>query len=224
MNKEINPFETEFGLTTPDGALVATSVPGRPAFRVAKRGFDIVISLTGLVITTVMGIVLVALNPIWNRGPLFYSQIRMGRDCQPFRAYKFRTMRASNAIARGPNDPVETDRITPLGHFLRRTRLDEWPQFLNVLRGEMSFIGPRPDYWDHALHYAETVPGYRLRHMVRPGITGLAQVDGGYAEGVDATSTKTRIDLAYIKESGPAMDWYVFWRTVSVVLTGQGAR
>jgi lipopolysaccharide/colanic/teichoic acid biosynthesis glycosyltransferase len=88
----------------------------------------------------------------------------------------------------------------------------------------MSLIGPRPDYWDHATHYLDFIPAYRQRHMVRPGITGLAQVDGGYAEGVDATVKKTRHDLRYIRGSGIAMELYVLWRTIYVVCTGFGAR
>jgi len=133
-------------------------------------------------------------------------------------------MRPVHRILRGPDDPLEADRITRLGQLLRRSRIDELPQFLNVLAGHMSFIGPRPDYWDHAKHYLDTIPGYRQRHVVRPGITGLAQVDGGYAEGVDATVLKTRHDLRYIRGNGLAMELYVLWRTIYVVFTGFGAR
>jgi lipopolysaccharide/colanic/teichoic acid biosynthesis glycosyltransferase len=88
----------------------------------------------------------------------------------------------------------------------------------------MSLIGPRPDYWDHATYYLNTIPTYRQRHSVRPGIIGLAQVDGGYAEGVDATVEKTKCDLHYIRGIGVAIEFYVLWRTIYVVLTGFGAR
>jgi lipopolysaccharide/colanic/teichoic acid biosynthesis glycosyltransferase len=169
-------------------------------------------------------LVLLVINPIWNAGPLFFLQTRMGRDCRPFRAVKFRTMRLVNQIMRGPDDPVEADRITPLGHFLRRSRIDELPQFLNILAGHMSLIGPRPDYWDHATHYLDSIPSYRQRHIIRPGITGLAQVDGGYAEGVNATVEKTRRDLRYIRSSGITMELYILLRTIYVVCTGFGAR
>ena len=196
----------------------------RSGFHVFKRGFDIVAALICLPIVALISLALLVINPIWNRGPLIFAQTRMGQDCRPFTAYKFRTMHCAESIERGPNDPVETDRITRLGAFLRRSRVDELPQFFNVLIGQMSVIGPRPDFWDHAVHYVETVPGYRLRHAMRPGITGLAQVDNGYAEGVDATVTKTHHDLRYIQAAGLATDWYVLWRTVVVVLTGSGAR
>ena len=201
-----------------------TRKPEHARYVALKRGFDIVTSLCFLPVVAVIAVVLLIINPIWNRGPLFFVQTRMGRDCQPFKAYKFRTMRCAPEIVRGPNDPVETDRITRLGAFLRKTRIDELPQFANVLLGQMSVIGPRPDYWDHAVHYARTVPGYRHRYSMRPGITGLAQVDNGYAEGEDATLIKTNHDLRYIQSAGLATDWYVLKRTVVVVFTGFGAR
>jgi lipopolysaccharide/colanic/teichoic acid biosynthesis glycosyltransferase len=194
------------------------------SFRFAKRAFDLVVTVVGLPLILFTALILLAINPIWNVGPIFFLQTRMGRDCRPFRAVKFRTMRPASHILRGPDDPLEIDRITPLGQFLRHSRVDELPQIFNVLAGHMSLIGPRPDYWDHAIHYLESIPTYRQRHSVLPGITGLAQVDGGYAEGVDATVEKTRDDLRYIRDSGTAMELYVLWRTINVVLTGFGAR
>ncbi len=198
--------------------------PTTASFGIAKRAFDLVVAIAALPLIVLTALVLLAINPVWNAGPLFFLQTRMGRDCRPFRAVKFRTMRPANRIMRGPDDPLEADRITPLGQFLRRSRIDELPQFFNILAGHMSLIGPRPDYWDHATHYLDSIPAYRQRHIVRPGITGLAQVDGGYAEGIDATVEKTRHDLRYIRGSGIAMELYVLWRTIHVVCTGFGAR
>lgn len=195
-----------------------------PGFETAKRLFDLAGSLLALPVVGLIALALVLLNPIWNRGPLLFVQKRMGQNGQPFNAYKFRTMSCVSEIRRGPNDPVETDRITPLGRFLRKTRLDEVPQFWNVLFGEMSIIGPRPDYWDHALHYAQTVPGYQKRHAMRPGITGLAQVHIGYAEGEDGAMVKTRFDLRYIRGASFLLDLYVLRRTIVVICTGFGAR
>ena len=194
------------------------------AFRFCKRLFDILVSILALPVIAFIGLILLLLNPFWNAGPLFFLQTRMGRDCKPFRAVKFRSMRPAGEIVRGPDDPLEADRITPLGHWLRRSRIDELPQLVNVLVGQMSVVGPRPDFWDHATHYLDTIPGYRQRHQVRPGITGLAQVDGGYAEGVNATLEKTRHDLRYIRSGGVAMEIYVLWRTIHVLMTGFGAR
>lgn len=193
-------------------------------FLVLKRGFDILVALSAMPVVLLLSALLLVLNPIGNAGPLFFLQTRMGRGCRRFTALKFRTMRPIGQIVRGPDDPLEHERITPLGRFLRVTRLDELPQFVNVLNGDMSVIGPRPDYWDHAIHYVESIPGYRERHRVRPGITGLAQVDAGYAEGVSATVVKTRHDLRYIRRLGARMELYVLWRTLYVVLTGFGAR
>ncbi|MEO0622283.1 MAG: sugar transferase [Pseudomonadota bacterium] len=190
----------------------------------AKRAFDVAVAVGALPVVSFVALLVFVLNPLTNRGPLFYHQLRMGRNCKPFTMVKFRTMRDGDEIDRGPDDPVEDNRITPLGRILRRTRIDELPQIINILTGDMSLIGPRPDFWDHAIHYIDAVPGYRERHTVRPGITGLAQVDGGYAEGIHATVEKTQFDMEYITRLGPAMEAYVLMRTVRVVFTGHGAR
>ncbi len=227
MNKHIQELDIDVTVTPspklradPSVTIHATSL----IFRMFKRAFDVLIAVAALPLVVVTALLLLAINPLWNAGPLFFMQTRMGHGCRPFRAVKFRTMHPADQIVRGPDDPLESDRITPLGQFLRRSRMDELPQFFNVLVGHMSLIGPRPDFWDHATHYLDFIPGYRQRHMVRPGITGLAQVDGGYAEGVDATVEKTRHDLRYIRGSGLAMELYVLWRTIYVVFTGFGAR
>lgn len=197
-------------------------------FLASKRVFDIFCAIAAAPLVLLIGLALVVANPLWNRGPLIFVQQRMGRNCRPFMAYKFRTMACDTAPPgpgrRGPNDPVETHRITPLGRWLRQTRIDEFPQFFNVLIGEMSLIGPRPDQWDHARHFAVAVPGYRDRHRVRPGITGLAQIYNGYAEGEDATVAKTRADLTYISTASWRNETRIMWRTVRVMLTGFGAR
>jgi lipopolysaccharide/colanic/teichoic acid biosynthesis glycosyltransferase len=228
MNNHIQQLDIDVAArpATPAGrsGLPAAMHPTTAGFRIAKRAFDLVVAIAALPLILLTGLVLLVINPVWNAGPLFFLQTRMGRDCRPFRAMKFRTMRPANRITRGPDDPLEADRITPLGQFLRRSRIDELPQFFNILAGHMSLIGPRPDYWDHATHYLDSIPAYRQRHVVRPGITGLAQVDGGYAEGIDATVEKTRHDLRYIRGSGIAMEFYVLWRTIHVVCTGFGAR
>lgn len=199
-----------------------SAVGGTVVFWAAKRVFDIGFSLLLLMPLGLSMLVLTVLNPIWNKGPLFYRQTRMGRDCRAFKAIKFRTMRCAK-VQRGADDPIETDRITPLGRFLRRSRIDELPQILNVLTGDMSLIGPRPDYFTHAKAYLRQVPGYRMRHTVRPGISGLAQVDVGYVEGVEATRAKVRVDLRYIREAGFGMDLAIFWKTLLTVAGRKGS-
>lgn len=147
----------------------------------------------------------------------------MGLGCKPFKAIKFRSMRVAAKAGRSANDPLELDRITPLGRILRKSRFDELPQVLNVLRGDMSLIGPRPDYIHHARRYIRTIPGYRERHLVRPGISGLAQTEYGYVQGDEATRCKVRYDLFYIRNASVALELWIFWRTIRVVSNRQGS-
>lgn len=192
-------------------------------FVASKRVFDVAMSLILIPILVLLMIVLVVANRFANKGSLFFIQTRMGQDCKPFNAIKFRTMTHVNMIARTANCPLEEDRITALGRFLRKTRLDELPQILNVLNGDMSMVGPRPDYYEHALYFVEKIPGYRARHSVRPGISGLAQTEVGYVEGSSATRKKVGADLYYIRNRNFRMEAWIVWRTVQVVMCRGGA-
>jgi len=193
-------------------------------FGLAKRVFDLGFSALVLVPPLLLvGACLLVLNPVLNPGPLLYRPRRMGRGCTPFRIYKFRTMAPAPPGAwRGPEDPVETERMTRLGACLRRARFDELPQIINVFRGEMSLIGPRPDDLPHARCFLLDIPGYRLRHAVRPGISGLAQVELGYVQGRDGTCRKTELDLEYIRRAGPGLDALIFWRTLRIIVDLKG--
>ena len=193
-----------------------------PSFLVFKRVFDLVGAFLILGLALPVGLVLLVVNPFVNPGPLLYRQTRMGRGCRPFTALKFRSMLDGAAGARGAWDGIEHDRITPFGRFLRRTRLDELPQCWNVLRGDMSLIGPRPDFYDHALEYVSTIPGYRDRHAVRPGVSGYAQTELGYAEGREAVRRKVEADLHYIRNRSIRLDLWIAWRTIIVILRRQG--
>ncbi len=197
------------------------SASGR-LFRFAKRSFDIVVSLVLLSVMCSMAVVLLILNPFVNPGPLFYRQDRMGQGCEPFKAIKFRSMLPAKMIVRGPYDSLETSRITALGRVLRKTRLDEVPQVINVLKGQISLIGPRPDYYDHACEYLQSIPGYRERHMVKPGISGYAQIEVGYADGKESVRRKVEADLHYIRNASFRFDTWILWRTLVVVSTGKG--
>lgn len=194
----------------------------RPVFYAGKRAFDILFSLALLPLLALAALTLLLANPLFNPGPLLFAQLRMGRGCKAFVTLKFRTMVPTDKLARGVNDPLEHDRIPKLGRILRTARIDELPQLINVLRGEMSLIGPRPDYFHHARRYLREVPGYRQRHLVRPGISGLAQTEVGYATGVEQTKAKVRADLHYIENAGPAMDSFVFIRTLITVFSRAG--
>ena len=188
-----------------------------------KRVFDIILSIVLLPLLLIFAVVLLVANPFANQGPLMFVQQRMGRDGIGFMAFKFRSMTNVPAISRSADDPLELDRITKLGRFIRKTRIDELPQILNVLRGEMSLVGPRPDAFDHALHYIETVPGYANRLTVLPGISGLAQTEVGYVEGTEATRAKVSADLYYIANRSLQLEAWIVYRTFAVILRRAGA-
>lgn len=132
-------------------------------------------------------------------------------------------MVAVPVVDRGPFDALERHRITRLGRLLRRSRLDELPQIVNVLRGEMSLIGPRPDYLPHALVYVDEIEGYRERHSVVPGISGLAQVSVGYVEGLDGIRAKVAADLHYVRNATIALELWIVWKTLVTVVLQKGA-
>ncbi len=187
-----------------------------------KRLFDIFVSLILLPVLLVIGLVLLVFNRFFNPGKLFFIQERMGKDCKVFSAIKFRSMSFVEEVTRKYDEPIEIDRITPLGRTLRKMRIDELPQILNVLKGDMSMIGPRPDYYIHALEYLNNIEGYRERHAIRPGITGLSQVRLGYAESLEATLNKTNIDNYYIKNVGYIIDIKIVFSTLLIIVFGLG--
>lgn len=195
-------------------------------FRIYKGAFDVGLSLMALPFIASLAVLLLALNPWLNPGPVFFRQERLGRHREVFRVWKFRTMTEAPAHEgdRSHEDEVEHHRIPPLGRVLRQSRLDELPNFLNVLRGEMSVIGPRPDAAGHAERYLREIPHYGYRYLVRPGITGLAQVELGYAEGTAATAEKAHYDQLYVETSCGRLDVWIAWRTIWVMLTGHGAK
>ena len=191
-------------------------------FWISKRLFDVIISLLLLPLLLIISIFLLFLNPVFNSGRLVFIQKRMGKNCEAFFAIKFRTMSPIEKITRKYDEPIELDRITPLGRILRRMRIDELPQILNVLRGDMSLIGPRPDYYVHALEYLKNVEGYSDRHTIRPGITGLSQVRLGYVENLETITKKVSIDNYYIENVGYIIDLKIIFSTILVILRGIG--
>ena len=191
-------------------------------FWISKRLFDVIISLLLLPLLFIISIFLLFLNPFYNSGRLVFIQERMGKNCKAFFAIKFRTMSPIEKITRKYDEPIELDRITPLGRILRRMRIDELPQILNVLRGDMSLIGPRPDYYVHALEYLKNVEGYSDRHAIRPGITGLSQVRLGYVENLESISKKVSIDNYYIQNVGYIIELKIIFSTILVIIRGIG--
>ena len=195
---------------------------GNKLFWINKRIFDIILSLLLLPLLFIIGIVLLVFNLFFNQGRLFFIQKRMGKNCEVFFAIKFRTMTHVKEITRKCDDPIETNRITPLGKVLRKMRIDELPQILNVLKGDMSLIGPRPDYYVHALEYLENVEGYRERHAIRPGITGLSQIRLGYVDTLEAISKKTSIDNYYIRNCNYTIELKIMLNTIVIIIRGLG--
>jgi lipopolysaccharide/colanic/teichoic acid biosynthesis glycosyltransferase len=195
---------------------------GNKLFWINKRIFDIILCLLLLPLLFLIGITLLFFNLFFNQGRLFFIQKRMGKNCEFFFAIKFRTMKNIKEITRKYDDPIETNRITPLGKVLRKMRIDELPQILNVLKGDMSLIGPRPDYYVHALEYLENVEGYRERHVVRPGISGLSQIRLGYVETLEATSKKTSLDNYYIQNAGYIIEFKIIIYTILTIVKGLG--
>lgn len=199
----------------------AVGVGGSDAYWRVRSPLDVFGAVVLLPLVIVLGLVLLVLNPVFNPGPLLYRQRRMGQGYIPFLAIKFRTMTCGGR-ERGANDPVEVDRITPLGGILRRMGLDELPQVVNVLRREMSLIGPRPDCVHHAEEFLSEIPEYGRRFAIRPGMSGLSQIKLGYAVGHDATRAKALTDIAYMDQIGLRLDLWIVWRTLVTVAMGRG--
>jgi lipopolysaccharide/colanic/teichoic acid biosynthesis glycosyltransferase len=161
-----------------------------------------------------------------SKGPVLFRQKRVGHAGTPINVYKFRTMRTSEAAdARSSAMTKSGDvRITKIGRILRKLRIDELPQVLNILKWEMSWIGPRPEAQVLSIWYTSEIPFYRYRHVVKPGISGWAQVNQGHVAEVDQVHRKLQYDFYYIKYFSPWLDVLIFFRTIKTMLTGFGSR
>lgn len=196
----------------------------QPVYLAAKRAFDILLTLV-IAPLLLPGCLLVAiLIRLDSPGPALFVQHRIGRGNRVFRMYKFRSMRPHSDDNPSPQfADQDAHRITRLGAFIRKFRIDELPQFFNVLKGDMSLIGPRPEQPGFVEKFEEEVPYYSYRHIVRPGITGWAQVNHGYAADTETTREKVEHDFYYIKNLSPALDFLVIIRTMKTIATGFGA-
>lgn len=190
-----------------------------------KRLASIVVSIVGLILSLpLLPFVALAIK-LTSPGRLLYHQKRVGRNDTIFYCHKFRTMRADAEADTGPAWAGDEDpRITSVGRFLRTTRLDEIPQLWNVLKGDMSLVGPRPERPEFIEWLKQKIPYYNLRHTVRPGITGWAQIRYKYGSSVEGAKEKLRYDLFYIKNMSPGLDALIFFDTVKTILLGRGAR
>lgn len=192
---------------------------------VVKRIFDVLVSLIILAVTLpvlLLGMLAVVLD---SRGPLFYRQERVGQGGKRFSIYKLRSMRVDAEKDGQPRWAVQNDaRITRVGRFLRKTRIDELPQVYNVLRGDMSFVGPRPERAFFVDQLIEQIPYYDVRHSIKPGVTGWSQVRYPYGASVDDALAKLQYDLYYVKNHSLFLDLLILVETLQVVLLGKGAR
>ena len=186
------------------------------------RFLDILLSILGIILfISLIPFILIG-NLLANRGSLFYTQSRVGKNGKLFRIHKLRSM-IKNAESNGAVWASRNDvRVTKFGKFLRRARLDELPQFFNILKGDMSLIGPRPERPEFVKDLEEQIPFYAIRHVVRPGLTGWAQVNYPYANTIEEQETKLRYDLFYIKERSSFLDFKILIKTITTVLYFRG--
>ena len=203
--------------------LPVTRPSGFRFYLALRRMADVIFGLAGTFIVILIAPFIWLGNLLTDRGDTFYKQTRVGQGGNTFEIIKFRSMimhaeKKTGAVWARKNDP----RITTMGKFLRKTRLDELPQFWNVLKGDMSIIGPRPERPEIVTNLSRSIPFYRLRHAVKPGITGWAQVSYRYGASVQDSFVKLQYDLYYIKHLGPFIDLGVFLKTIQVVLGMKG--
>jgi lipopolysaccharide/colanic/teichoic acid biosynthesis glycosyltransferase len=196
----------------------------KKGFEQIKRAIDIVLSVIGLTITSPILIFSAILIKLDSKGPIIYKQIRLGLNNKVFRIYKLRSMcqdaeKGTGAVWAAKNDP----RVTSLGKILRKSRIDEIPQLINVFRGDMSIVGPRPERPELVLTLKTLIHDYEKRLTVKPGITGLAQVLHKYDESIEDVRTKVKYDLTYIQNRNLYTDLRIMAQTFGVVLTGKGA-
>ncbi|MHC0037557.1 sugar transferase [Pseudoneobacillus sp. C159] len=186
-----------------------------------KQGFDILFSLFVLLCLLPLLLFIMVLIKMDSPGPVFFLQERIGRDGKPFKIYKFRTMYI-DAEKNGPQWAKKNDnRITTVGHYLRKYRLDEIPQLLNVIRNEMAIIGPRPERLYFIKKFEKTIPDFQKRLCVKPGITGLAQINGGYEL---SPKEKFEQDLIYIETCSFLVDLKIVLKSIPVILFAKGWR
>jgi exopolysaccharide biosynthesis polyprenyl glycosylphosphotransferase len=195
----------------------------RRVFEACKRLIDLVATSFGCLLLVMIAPVVALANAIWCPGPLFFRQVRVGQRGKLFSLLKFRSMipeaeKGCGAVWASEND----DRVTPVGRFLRKTRLDELPQAMNILKGEMSLVGPRPERPEFVADLVKTVPFYQARHAVRPGLTGWAQVRYRYGNSVEDSLVKLQYDLYYIKRQSFYLETSILVKTAAVMLRGEG--
>ncbi|WP_283163336.1 sugar transferase [Sporolactobacillus mangiferae] len=194
---------------------------GAGAYLVFKRGFDLIAGAIGIVLAAPIILIFSLLIVMETPGSPFYVQERVGKGGRIFRLVKLRSMRKDAERSGAKWAEAHDPRVTRVGHFIRKTRIDELPQFLSVLKGDMSLIGPRPERPMFTEAFEREIPGFKNRLLVKPGLTGLAQVSGGYDL---SPKEKLVYDLEYVRHLSLTLELRILLRTVKVLLTGEGAR
>ena len=187
-----------------------------------KRGMDIILALTLMVFLSPLALITAIIIKIESKGPIIFKQTRIGENMKPFRVYKFRSMRMHDPKKHSRYTLDNDARVTKFGKFMRKTRIDELPQLWNILKGTMSFIGPRPEWDILAKDYARKINHYNLRHLIKPGITGWAQVMFPYGENLEDAKKKLEYDLYYLKHQDFILDVLIVMKTAKAVLLGKG--
>ncbi|MCR6641265.1 MAG: sugar transferase [Sporocytophaga sp.] len=187
-----------------------------------EKGVDIVASIMVLTLGFPFLLFVSLMTKYTSKGPIFYMQERIGKDGKPFKIIKFRSMYVNSEMMGPALSSSDDVRITPWGKFMRKTRIDEFPQFFNVLIGEMSLVGPRPERHYFISQIVKHAPHYIHLHRVRPGITSLGQVKFGYAENVDQMVKRLKYDILYIENMSLAMDFRIILYTVLIMIQGRG--
>ena len=196
-----------------------------PVFRLVRRAVSIVISMVGLIFALPLIPLIVLAIRLDSEGPVLYKQTRVGKAGRNFNVVKFRTMRVDAEALSGPQWAGDNDpRVTRVGRFLRSSRLDEIPQLWCVLKGDMAFVGPRPERPEFVEWLSREIPYYSVRHMVRPGLTGWAQVKYKYGSTVEDAREKLQYDLFYIKNASIGLDLVIMFQTIKTVLLSRGAQ
>ena len=187
-----------------------------------KRGVDLVIASTLMILFSPMALIVAILIKLESKGPVIFKQVRIGENMVPFKVYKFRSMKIHDPQKYSKYAQDNDNRVTKIGNFIRKTRIDELPQLFCILKGTMSFVGPRPEWDILAKEYEKQIPYYNLRHMIKPGLTGWAQVMYPYGENIEDTKRKLEYDLYYLKHQDLILDVLIIFKTVKVILFGKG--
>jgi sugar transferase (PEP-CTERM system associated) len=223
-------YEATFGRITineirPSDLIFTAGLGPNPVSERLQALYSPLIAVILLVLTAPIMLIVALLVKLTSKGPILYGQRRMGKGDKSFTVYKFRSMRhdaekLTGAVWAAKDDP----RITPIGKWLRKLRLDELPQLFNVLRGDMSMVGPRPERPEFTRTLSQQISFYRQRTCVRPGVTGWAQINHKYGDTIEDTVTKLEYDLYYIKHMSFSLDMYIIFSTIKIVLLGRGAQ